>query len=328
MDHLVGTPALKPYMHGYFVSLQLYDAARVIANPYAYAEHRERMVQDKMDKLAETRIRSRKDGAGNVKVNKALAEKIKRDEERAKKREERKAAKKAKAHAAADEAGAVEGEGEGEDAMEVDDEGAGGEGTTSLLSDPRFAAVFQDPEFQVDQSSREFALLNPSSATQRQTRDAGRPRGKTAVEEEEEESDKASSDPLSESDETEGGKSGSESEDSDDAGSKCYIPPFSLSLFTVNSRSSSQSSGRTTSAHAWRRAPRSGTASASLPCGAIPKCGLCPCKRRIPPEAAAPWTRTRRSASVVRCSARQRARSGRETPAGRTCGTRRTAGWR
>ncbi|RDX54747.1 hypothetical protein OH76DRAFT_1552727 [Lentinus brumalis] len=219
MDHLVGTPALKPYMHGYFVSLQLYDAARVIANPYAYAEHRERMVQDKMDKLAETRIRSRKDGAGNVKVNKALAEKIKRDEERAKKREERKAAKKAKAHAAADKEGAAEDEDEeGADAMEVDEEGAGGEGTTSLLSDPRFAAVFQDPEFQVDQSSREFALLNPSSATQRQTRDAGRPRGKTAVEEEEEESDKASSDPLSESDEGEGGKSGSESEDSDDAG--------------------------------------------------------------------------------------------------------------
>ncbi|KAI9069883.1 hypothetical protein FKP32DRAFT_1608216 [Trametes sanguinea] len=101
LDHLIGTPALKPYMHGYFVSLELYDAARVIANPYAYAEHRERMVQEKMEKMAETRIRSRKDT--NVKVNKALAEKLKREEERARKREERRA-KKAQAAESKDDA--------------------------------------------------------------------------------------------------------------------------------------------------------------------------------------------------------------------------------
>ncbi|KAH9897027.1 WD40-repeat-containing domain protein [Cubamyces lactineus] len=206
LDHLVGTPALKPYMHGYFVSLELYDAARVIANPYAYAEHRERMVQEKMEKMAETRIRSRKDA--NVKVNKALAEKLKKEEERARKREERRA-KKAQAQA---------------DAMEVDGEGSEAEASAgksekpSLLSDPRFAAVFQDPEFEVDENTREYALLNPSAVAQRQNREPGRGRTKTAVEEEEEESDKSSSDPLSESDESEEDKSGSESEDSDDAG--------------------------------------------------------------------------------------------------------------
>ncbi|TBU47068.1 WD40-repeat-containing domain protein [Dichomitus squalens] len=219
LDHLVGTPTLKPYMHGYFVSLQLYDAARVIANPYAYVEHRERMVQEKMEKLAETRIRAKKDSAAGarIKVNKALAEKIRKEEERARKKEERKTAKKAKAQTVADAQG---------DAMEVDEEGGqekekeAGEEKPSLLHDPRFAAVFEDPEYQVDESSREFALLNPSSVAQRQNREAGRPRGKTAVEEEEEESDKSSSDPLSESDESEGDKSESESEseDSDDAG--------------------------------------------------------------------------------------------------------------
>jgi ribosome biogenesis protein ENP2 len=67
-------------MHGYFLSLKLYDAARVIANPFAYAEHREKMVKDKMEKMAEGRIRARKDVG--VKVNKALAEKIQREEER------------------------------------------------------------------------------------------------------------------------------------------------------------------------------------------------------------------------------------------------------
>ena len=46
-------------MHGYFLSLQLYDTARLIANPYVYEEHRERAVREKMEKMAETRIRTR-----------------------------------------------------------------------------------------------------------------------------------------------------------------------------------------------------------------------------------------------------------------------------
>lgn len=217
----MGTPALKPYMHGYFVSLELYDAARVIANPYAYAEHRERMVQEKMEKLAETRIRSRKD-AGAVKVNKALAEKLKKEEARERKRDERRAKR---ANLPAD---AEEGE---EDAMEVDEvaveeEEMEDEETEkpTLLSDPRFAAVFQDPEFEVDESTREFALLNPSAVAQRQGRpEVGRGRTKTAVEEEEDESDKVSSDGLSSGEESKEDKSGSESEDSDDAGSEFFF---------------------------------------------------------------------------------------------------------
>ena len=224
LDHLVGTPALKPYMHGYFVSLQLYDTARLIANPFAYVEHRERLVQDKLDKLAETRIRSRKDagaGAAAVKVNKALAERVRKEEERAKKREERKAARKAKQATEDDQEDEVD-DAEAEDAMEVDTDAEAPSAPAekpTLLSDPRFTAVFEDPEFEVDEGSREFALLNPSAVAQRQNREQGRTtrRAKTAVEEEEDESDRASSDPLDESDEDES-ESGSGSEDSDDAG--------------------------------------------------------------------------------------------------------------
>ncbi|KAH9835282.1 WD40-repeat-containing domain protein [Rhodofomes roseus] len=207
LDHLVGTPALKPYMHGYFVSLALYDTARVIANPYVYAEQRERVVREKMEKLAESRIRAPKNALAGVKVNKALAEKVRKEEEREKKREERKRARKV-AHA----------DGEG-DAMDVDEEGSEADGKApqekpSLLNDPRFAALFENPEFQVDESTREYALLNPSAATQRQTREAAGKNGrtKTAVEAEEEESDKSSSDGLSESE-----KSGNESEESQDS---------------------------------------------------------------------------------------------------------------
>ncbi|KAK7036632.1 Small ribosomal subunit biogenesis [Paramarasmius palmivorus] len=213
LDHLVGTPALKPYMHGYFISLKLYDTARLIANPFAYAEHREKMIREKMDKLSETRIRSKKPAAG-VKVNKALAEKILKEEEKAKRREERKRKKAAQNE--------EEEEEEEEDHMDVDDEeeeqkeNAG----ASLLNDPRFSKVFEDPEFEIDVNSREYALLNPSSVAQRNSM---YDRGKTAVEDEEDESDKASSDGIEESDSD--SEDGGSSDDSSDAGELTKFDP-------------------------------------------------------------------------------------------------------
>ncbi|KAL1747387.1 WD40-repeat-containing domain protein [Schizophyllum fasciatum] len=158
LDHLVGTPALRPYMHGYFVSLQLYDAARLIANPYVHAEQRERAIRDKMEKEAETRIRARKEQPG-VKVNKALAERVLREQEKERRAEERRRARKA--------AKAAEG-GEGDAAMEVD--GQEPSGSAGLLSDPRFAKVFEDPQFAIDENSTEFAMLNPSVAAQKSRR--------------------------------------------------------------------------------------------------------------------------------------------------------------
>ncbi|EED84826.1 predicted protein [Postia placenta Mad-698-R] len=197
-------------MHGYFISLPLYDAA----------QHRERAVLAKVEQLAETRIRARKET--NVKVNKLLAEKIQKEEERERRREERKLKRRAAKEQAE------------EDAMEVDEENAasGSEPKKeqehekekekehekpSLLTDPRFKALFENPDFQVDETTREFALLNPSTAAQQHNRaTAGGKRTKTAVEEEEEESDKASSDGLSDSEEKESGEDSSE--DSDVAG--------------------------------------------------------------------------------------------------------------
>ncbi|KAI6021783.1 WD40-repeat-containing domain protein [Pisolithus microcarpus] len=203
LDHLLGTPALKPYMHGYFVSLKLYDTARVIANPFAYAEHREKLIKERMDKLANSRIRTRKDAAAAmVKVNKALAQKVQKDAERERTKKEKKQARKAKQ--ADEEAG---------DAMAVDDEAANEEPVT-LLNDPRFKELFENPEFAVDEDSREYALLNPSAAAQK------RSRAKTVVEEEEEEeSDKSSSDGLSERTDDES------SDDSSDAGELTKFDP-------------------------------------------------------------------------------------------------------
>ena len=211
LDHLVGTPALKPYMHGYFVSLKLYDTARVIANPFAYAEHREKLVKERLEKLADSRIRTRKNGAApSVKVNKALAERIERNAERERAREEKKRTRKAKKAAKESEADVAD------ETMSVDEEEVAGEEQLTLLNDPRFKELFENPDFVVDETSREYALLNPSSAA---LKNANSSRGRTAVEDEEDESDKMSSDRLGssgdESNEDEG-----DSDDSSNAGGK------------------------------------------------------------------------------------------------------------
>jgi ribosome biogenesis protein ENP2 len=49
---------------------------------------------------------------------------------------------------------------------------------TNLLMDPRFKAVFEDPEFEIDETTREFALLHPSQA------ESAKKKTKTAVDEE------------------------------------------------------------------------------------------------------------------------------------------------
>lgn len=145
LTHLISTPALKPYMHGYFLSLKLYTTARLIANPQSYSEYRDRIVNEKLKARSESRIRARKD---QPKVNKALAERVRRAEEREKALERKKKERRGLAEA------------EGEE-MEEDEEGGAAPG---LLQDPRFKELWENPEFEVDEESREFALLNPATA--------------------------------------------------------------------------------------------------------------------------------------------------------------------
>lgn len=170
-------------MHGYFISLKLYDAARVIANPFIYAEHREKLVRAKLDKLAESRIRTQKNKL--PKVNRALAERIMKAEEKEARKKKRK---------------------RDEDQIEVTREEGGQNG--GLLVDPRFKSVFENPEFEVDEASHEYALMHPSQAEA----SVRKRRAKTAVEAEEQSESDSSEDALvggdssEEDDEEESGK--------------------------------------------------------------------------------------------------------------------------
>lgn len=184
LDHLVGqTGLLRPYMHGYFVAQQLYEEARLISNPEMWQEQRQKSIREKIDKERESRIRGSKKSVA-VKVNKKLAERVLEREEKNDRRKAKRALEKGLSNAAAAE------DGEDEDEPMADGEGEGegeAEGrTTTVLNDPRFAALFADEDFTVDETSHEFRALNPSTVVT-----AGAPAssrtGKrlTAVEEEE-----------------------------------------------------------------------------------------------------------------------------------------------
>jgi len=156
LDHLLssgkGEAVVRPYMHGYFVDQRLYEEARLIADPFEWERQKQKLVKEKIDKERESRIRtSAKDKNTKVKINKRLAERLENLETKLNKK-------------------------------------AAEEDKTNFLQDPRFKGLFDKPEFLVDETSREFQLLNPST---RPTIGADgepveRKRGKTAAEEEEE----------------------------------------------------------------------------------------------------------------------------------------------
>lgn len=218
LTHLIGSPVLRPYMHGFFMSLKLYDKARLVSNPTAYADARERAIKAKMDQLAESRIReSPKELARRrrnekeletIRVNRDLAAKLRKEADR----EERLAEKKAARAAAAKQSQAEEDDDEEASEEESGEEDARPEpsagGKSNLLQDSRFSELFTNPQFEVDETSREFAMVNPrAAAAQKKKRErdlesnVAAPRKLTAVEEEEAESDRVSLDPDQEDDE-------------------------------------------------------------------------------------------------------------------------------
>ncbi|CAK3954554.1 WD repeat [Lecanosticta acicola] len=165
LDHLIGTTnLLRPYMHGYFVAQKLYEQAKLLVNPDIAEQQRQRSIQEKIDKERESRIRGSKKMA--VKVNRKYAEKLAAQEEA----HERKKAQRVLR--------------QGGDEPRKESDGTEGEkkAETKPLVDQRFRGLFENEDFEIDETSREFALHNPSSVPYAPT--AAKKRGLTAVEEE------------------------------------------------------------------------------------------------------------------------------------------------
>ncbi|KAM6979798.1 nucleolar protein 10 [Aplochiton taeniatus] len=162
LSHLVGSSLLKAYMHGYFMDIRLYHKVKTLTNPFAYEEYRKDKIRQKIEESREQRVHVKK----LPKVNKELALKLIEagDNNRVL------AAKKGKVQA-------------------------------SILNDDRFQVMFENPDYQVDEQSEEFRLLNPivSKVVQKRRKQANVAQQKD-IEEEEQEGRASSEDGSSDDD--------------------------------------------------------------------------------------------------------------------------------
>uniref|UniRef100_A0A8C5NYA0 Nucleolar protein 10 n=1 Tax=Jaculus jaculus TaxID=51337 RepID=A0A8C5NYA0_JACJA len=123
LTHLIGSPFLRAYMHGFFMDIRLYHKVKLMVNPFAYEEYRKDKIRQKIEETRAQRVQLKK----LPKVNKELALKLIEEEE-----EKQKSTLKKKV-----------------------------KNLPNILTDDRFKVMFENPDFQVDEESEEFRLLNP-----------------------------------------------------------------------------------------------------------------------------------------------------------------------
>lgn len=122
VTHLIGSPLLRAYMHGFFMDIRLYHKVKTMANPFAYEEYRKDKIRQKIEESRTQRVQLKK----LPKVNKELAMKLMEESELSTRKKRKK-----------------------------------GNAVDNLLMDDRFKVMFENPDYQVDERSEEFRLLNP-----------------------------------------------------------------------------------------------------------------------------------------------------------------------
>uniref|UniRef100_A0A8C5SGF2 Nucleolar protein 10 n=1 Tax=Laticauda laticaudata TaxID=8630 RepID=A0A8C5SGF2_LATLA len=123
LAHLIGSPLLRAYMHGFFMDIRLYHKVKMMVNPFAYEEYRREKIRQKIEETRAQRVQLKK----LPKVNKELALKLIEEGEEELQNARKKKQKK----------------------------------MPNILRDDRFKIMFENPDFQVDEKSEEFRLLNP-----------------------------------------------------------------------------------------------------------------------------------------------------------------------
>jgi len=152
---LLGTPMLKGYMHGFFIEMKLYSKLRAVSKPFEYEEHRKKLIRDKIAAKRQSRITPLK---RLPKVNKALAEKYMRRD------------------------GLIDGKstiinnnkkknsnGDVDDDNDDNLDGAkkAAKRKSTPLIDERFAKLFENEEFEVDENDMEYKLHNPTKSNKK-----------------------------------------------------------------------------------------------------------------------------------------------------------------
>jgi ribosome biogenesis protein ENP2 len=139
ISHLIGTPLLRGYMHGFFMDINLYNRVRAVANPFEYEDYRKKKLKDRLDAKRASRI-APKDSArkkASKGVNPELAERL----------------------------------------MDKAEDGAGtkaGKFASKILADDRFGVLFSNPDYQIDEDDINFKLRNPSGVAASKGRKSNR----------------------------------------------------------------------------------------------------------------------------------------------------------
>ncbi|KAJ9153240.1 hypothetical protein P3X46_026704 [Hevea brasiliensis] len=134
LTNLIGTNLLRAYMHGFFIDYRLYKKAKALADPFAYEAYIEQRKREKLEAQLKSRITTRR---RLPKVNRDLAARILENEE-------------------------VENEKKDADENETKKPSKKKKGLSSeLFQDERFASLFKNKDFEIDEQSREYLALHP-----------------------------------------------------------------------------------------------------------------------------------------------------------------------
>ena len=123
LSNLIGSTLLRAYMHGYFIDMRLYHKAVSIANPFAYKAYRKKKIAEKMEEEHKSRVNIKKLPSVNKKMAERLITMADMKVTNTKKKQQKKVAE-------------------------------------SLLDDDRFKAIFEDPDFEVDEDAEEYNLIS------------------------------------------------------------------------------------------------------------------------------------------------------------------------
>ena len=78
LSDVVGTNLVKPYMHGFFISIKLYNKMKAVSDPFAWENYRKQRIREKIEEGRASRLSLVQKKTG-VSVNKELSEVLKEE---------------------------------------------------------------------------------------------------------------------------------------------------------------------------------------------------------------------------------------------------------
>ncbi|XP_022971181.1 nucleolar protein 10 isoform X2 [Cucurbita maxima] len=139
LTNLIGTNLLRAYLHGFFIDYRLYKKAKSLADPFAYDAYIEQRKKEKLDEERANRITVKRK---LPKVNRRLANQILEEEEAETEKKDEEDVNKAK-KASKKKKGL----------------------SSEIFQDERFANMFKNENFEINELSPEYLALHPVAST-------------------------------------------------------------------------------------------------------------------------------------------------------------------